>query len=313
MATRRDVLKASMDPLPSSTDPLRELFEACKVGDIARVRKLITPTTVNARDTAGRKSTLYILLLVMVEEALLSFFYLPVPPFKPVATAACILYTRVFLRTPQGRTLLQHGADINIRNTEAARSGAEDRLLALLNPLNVNCHASDGRRSTPLHLAAGYNRNRVVQLLLQHGADVHAKDKGGLVPLHNACSYGHFEVTEMLIKHGANVNANDLWAFTPLQAASRVRSLFAPAQRGRSPPAKLPFEIRYRHEYKGHLLLEAVRQADTAKLKKYLTPEIINFKHPYSGDTALHAAVNSLYPKRKQVLETLIRKGGPLK
>jgi len=101
--------------------------------------------------------------------------------------------------------LLQHGADANIRNTEgktaleladaatrpvltgdhrkeelleAARSGAEDRLLTLLNPLNVNCHASDGRRSTPLHLAAGYNRNRVVQLLLQHGADVHAKDKG---------------------------------------------------------------------------------------------------------------------------------------
>lgn len=33
-------------------------------------------------------------------------------------------------------------------------------------------------QSTPLHLAAGYNRTRIVQLLLQHGADVHAKDKG---------------------------------------------------------------------------------------------------------------------------------------
>lgn len=147
--------------------------------------------------------------------------------------------------------LLQHGANPNIRNSEqktpldltdettrlvltgeyrkdelleAARSGAEDRLLALLTPLNVNCHASDGRRSTPLHLAAGYNRIRIVQILLQHGADVHAKDKGGLVPLHNACSYGHFEVTELLIKHGANVNANDLWAFTPLhEAASKSR------------------------------------------------------------------------------------------
>lgn len=101
--------------------------------------------------------------------------------------------------------LLQHGADISIRNTEgktaieladtgtravlngeyrkeelleAARSGDEDKLSTLLNPLNVNCHASDGRRSTPLHLASGYNRIRVVQLLLQHGADVHAKDKG---------------------------------------------------------------------------------------------------------------------------------------
>lgn len=101
--------------------------------------------------------------------------------------------------------LLQHGADPSIRNTEgktavevaeggpravltgehrkeelleAARAGAEERLVALLTPLNVNCHASDGRRSTPLHLAAGYNRHRVVTLLLQHGADVHAKDKG---------------------------------------------------------------------------------------------------------------------------------------
>ena len=101
--------------------------------------------------------------------------------------------------------LLQHGAEPDITNSEgktpldmadnstravltgeyrkdelleAARCGAEDKLLTLLTPLNVNCHASDGRRSTPLHLAAGYNRSRVVQLLLQHGADVHAKDKG---------------------------------------------------------------------------------------------------------------------------------------
>ena len=39
----------------------------------------------------------------------------------------------------------------------------------------------DGRHSTPLHFAAGYNRVGVVEFLLQHGADVHAKDKGGLV------------------------------------------------------------------------------------------------------------------------------------
>lgn len=101
--------------------------------------------------------------------------------------------------------LLQHGADPNIRNSEnktpldladtstrpvltgeyrkdelleAARSGNEETLLALLTPLNVNCHASDGRKSTPLHLASGYNRIRIVKILLQNGADVHAKDKG---------------------------------------------------------------------------------------------------------------------------------------
>ncbi|PRD25830.1 UNVERIFIED_CONTAM: Tankyrase-1 [Trichonephila clavipes] len=69
--------------------------------------------------------------------------------------------------------LLQHGADPSIRNTdgkaaldladpsarsvltgeyrkdellEAARSGNEEKLMALLTPINVNCHASDGRK-----------------------------------------------------------------------------------------------------------------------------------------------------------------------
>lgn len=47
-------------------------------------------------------------------------------------------------------------------------------------------------QSTPLHLAAGYNRVRIVQLLLQHGADVHAKDKGyvKLIDLLPVCSTG---------------------------------------------------------------------------------------------------------------------------
>lgn len=57
MANRRSVLAASVEQLPASSDPLRELFEACKTGDISRVKKLISPQTVNARDTAGRKST----------------------------------------------------------------------------------------------------------------------------------------------------------------------------------------------------------------------------------------------------------------
>ena len=55
--------------------------------------------------------------------------------------------------------------------------------------------------------------------------------------------------------------------------------------------------------------MEAARQADAAKIKKYLTADVMNFKHPYTGDTVLHVAVGCLYSKRKQVIETLIRKG----
>lgn len=63
---------------------------------------------------------------------------------------------------------------------EAARAGDVETARRLLRarPHLVNCRDLDGRHSTPLHFAAGYNRVRVVELLLQHGADVHAKDKG---------------------------------------------------------------------------------------------------------------------------------------
>ena len=35
---------------------------------------------------------------------------------------------------------------------EAARSGNEEKLMSLLTPLNVNCHASDGRKVTITYL-----------------------------------------------------------------------------------------------------------------------------------------------------------------
>uniref|UniRef100_A0A3B3RTT5 Poly [ADP-ribose] polymerase n=1 Tax=Paramormyrops kingsleyae TaxID=1676925 RepID=A0A3B3RTT5_9TELE len=249
--------------------------------------------------------------------------------------------------------LLQHGADPTIRNTdgrtpldlaepstkavlngeyrkddllESARSGNEEKLMSLLTPLNVNCHASDGRKSTPLHLAAGYNRVKTVQLLLQHGADVHAKDKGDLVPLHNACSYGHYEVTDLLVKHGACVNAMDLWQFTPLhEAASKNRvevcslllchgadptflNCHNKSAIDLAPTAQLRERLAY--EFKGHALLQASRDADVARVKKHLTAESINFRHPQTYETALHYAAASPYPKRKQVCELLLRKGG---
>lgn len=38
-------------------DAGRELFEACRNGDLNRVKSLVNPNNVNAKDTAGRKSS----------------------------------------------------------------------------------------------------------------------------------------------------------------------------------------------------------------------------------------------------------------
>ncbi|XP_050676368.1 poly [ADP-ribose] polymerase tankyrase [Leptidea sinapis] len=413
MSSRRSMLGSALDSLPAATDPLRELFEACKTGDAARVKKLISPQTVNARDTAGRKSTPLhfaagygrrevVEILISGGAALqardegglqplhnaCSFGHADVvrallAAGAPPAARDNWGYTPLHEAAAKGKVdvciaLLQHGADPNIRNTEgktpldladtatrpvltgeycaadvleAARSGADDRLASLLTPLNVNVHASDGRRSTALHLAAGYNRARAVRLLLQRGADVHAKDKGGLVPLHNACSYGHYEVTELLVRAGADVNATDLWAFTPLhEAASKARLEVCSLLLSEGADATLlnchgksaldvaltrDLRDRLAFEYRGNCLLEACRLAEPARVKKHLSSlnhnqdtasihsgqsgsgsmpsdkvvELVNYQHLGTGDRPLHCAAASLYPKRKQVMEMLLRKG----
>ncbi|KAG5281050.1 hypothetical protein AALO_G00066890 [Alosa alosa] len=372
----------------------RELFEACRNGDVSRVKRLVDSVNVNAKDMAGRKSTPLHFAAGFGRKDVVEHLLqtganvhsrddgglIPLHnacSFGHAEVVSLLLcqgadpnardnwnYTPLHEAAIKGKidvciVLLQHGADPNIRNTdgksaldladpsakavltgeykkdellEAARSGNEEKLMALLTPLNVNCHASDGRKSTsqkmlstPLHLAAGYNRVRIVQLLLQYGADVHAKDKGGLVPLHNACSYGHYEVTELLLKHGACVNAMDLWQFTPLhEAASKNRvevcslllshgadptlaNCHSKSAVDMAPTAELKERLTY--EFKGHSLLQAAREADVAKVKKTLALEIISFKHPQTHETALHCAVASPHPKRKQVTELLLRKG----
>uniref|UniRef100_A0A8B9KW30 Poly [ADP-ribose] polymerase n=1 Tax=Astyanax mexicanus TaxID=7994 RepID=A0A8B9KW30_ASTMX len=366
-------------------EPNRRLFEACRSGDLERVRKLLNAANVNSRDTAGRKSTpLHFAAgfgrrdvvdhllkhgadvharddggLVSLHNAC-SFGHVEVVSHLLRHGADANSrdnwnYTPLHEAAIKGKidvciVLLQHGAELTIRNTdgrtaldlaepftkavltgeyrkdellESARSGNEEKLMSLLTPLNVNCHASDGRKSTPLHLAAGYNRVRTVQLLLQHGADVHAKDKGDLVPLHNACSYGHYEVTELLVKHGACVNAVDLWRFTPLHEAAsknRVEVCSLLLSHGADPtflnchnksaidlaPTTLLKE-RLAYEFRGHALLKAIRETDFIRIKKYLSLETINFKHPQTHETALHCAASLSSPKRTQICEMLLR------
>ncbi|CAG9534670.1 unnamed protein product [Cercopithifilaria johnstoni] len=213
---------------------------------------------------------------------------------------------------------------------EAAKNGNEEILLSCLTPFNVNCHAVTGRKSTPLHLACGYNRVTAVKILLEKGADVQAVDIGcyrGLVPLHNASSFGHLEVVNLLLEAGADLQAEDLWNFTPLhESASKgrlevVRLLVAS---GADPTRKIdnikaPIEYitdedakkQVLHEYEGYKIYMAAQIGDVLMLKNLLSERDPNYVHPCLKETPLHAVAGSTHQRRKVIAEILLKNGCP--
>uniref|UniRef100_H3A867 Poly [ADP-ribose] polymerase n=1 Tax=Latimeria chalumnae TaxID=7897 RepID=H3A867_LATCH len=197
-------------------------------------------------------------------------------------------------------------SDVDYRLLEAAKAGDLETVKQLCNPQNVNCRDLEGRHSTPLHFAAGYNRVSVVEYLLHHGADVHAKDKGGLVPLHNACSYGHYEVAELLVRHGASVNVADLWKFTPLHEAAAkgkyeickllLKHGADPTKKNRDGNTPLDLVKEGDTDIQDLLrgdaaLLDAAKKGCLARVQKLCTPENINCRDTQGrNSTPLHLA-----------------------
>lgn len=138
----------------------------------------------------------------------------------------------------------------------------------------------------------------------------------------------------MLIKHGAEVNAADHWQFTPLhEAAAKMRTEVCSLllSHGADPTLvnchnksvldicqTIEIQERIIKEFRGQQFFNAIINAvDVSKLKKFLNQETIEFKHPFTNDTALHIAVSlncsianpQMTPKlRKQIIELLIRK-----
>ncbi|CAF1195201.1 unnamed protein product [Adineta ricciae] len=391
-------------------ETLKVLFEACRNGDLNKVKSLITSENINAQDVLGRKSTPlhfssgfgrkdvveYLLSqnanvhmkddggLIPLHNAA-SFGHAEVVQLlldhhSDVNALDNWNYSSLAEAASKGKVdvcliLLQHGADPNLKNSdgksaldladsstrpvltgeyrkdellEAARAGNDEKLIGILTSTNVNCHASDGRKSTPLHLAAGYNRLTTCKILLEHGADVLCKDKGGLVPLHNAASYGRkyssiifnssqfnclqsldYDVAELLIEHGAQINACDLWQYTPIHEAaskSRVDVCTLLLSHGADPTlanchGKTALDIaasrelrdRILYEYNGYSFLDAVYHGDLSRVKKLLTNETIHFQHFKTGDLCLHMACTSSSIKhRRQIVEILIRRGADI-
>lgn len=113
----------------------------------------------------------------------------------------------------------------------AAKKSDEDALRRLIDEStasgagrDVDAVDSDGRSA--LHFVAGLGSEPCVRLLADAGAEVNRRDSaGGLTPLHMAAGYVRPGVAELLIRLGADAEALDERGKTPLALAKEILNM----------------------------------------------------------------------------------------
>jgi len=128
--------------------------------------------------------------------------------------------------------LLQHGADINEKDTEQGnnviqyfcRWGKKDIVVFLLNHgCNPDKNPSAKGR-TALHVAcAYYSCKDICELLIAHGANVNAVTLDGTTPLMLAAGNAKKEVVELLLQKGAKASQKDNKEKTALDYANALK------------------------------------------------------------------------------------------
>jgi ankyrin repeat protein len=194
------------------------LIDACRQCDIVRIKKFLTSQSVNfahpfTRDTplhvvscsvfSKRKQVLEILIRKGAQINVKNKDFL-----TPLHVAAKENLLKI-LRDPPSDAI-----DLEMQLLEASKSGdlsAEKRFITS-NLRNVNCRDIDGRYSTSLHFAAGYNRIPVVGFLLKSGADKSGANVNATGEIIKQFSF-------VLVSHEFSLFA-DLWKFSPLHEAA---------------------------------------------------------------------------------------------
>lgn len=120
--------------------------------------------------------------------------------------ALAVLFVRKRLRSPHA----------------LARSGAAERLRALLASERSLANARDAEGETPVHAAAKYDEVEALRVALDAGGKIDARAEGGPTPLLLATAMGCPGAVRLLIERGADLDEPDDTGVTPLHFAIRA-------------------------------------------------------------------------------------------
>src|SRR5258706_13741644 len=154
---------------------MKEIFEAVRAGDNARVAALVAADPSVAIFAAAIQGDVARLETLLAENRSL-ISAVSSDGWTPLHLAAH------FGRADAARLLLNTGAKVDARST---------------NTLN-NC---------PLHAAAAGGSAAVVELLISHGANVNARQHSGWAAIHAAAQTGDLEMARALAEAGADLSA----------------------------------------------------------------------------------------------------------
>ena len=90
-----------------------------------------------------------------------------------------------------------------------SRHDRQEKVALVLKLDASQVHARNKWNNTPLHSAAFYGNDDVIQVLVRHGANVHSVGELGGGPIRAAAQHGHVQCIHELIKCGADVYLQD--------------------------------------------------------------------------------------------------------
>ena len=112
----------------------------------------------------------------------------------------------------------------------------------------TDLNQKDQYGSTPLVIAATFEKNKVAKALINGGADLHIKSSDGATPLHIAAFFCRVEIVKALLEGGADKSIKNKFGSTPLESVagpySDVEGIYKQIAKDLG-PLGLKFDFKY--------------------------------------------------------------------